>query len=149
MVNYLFYSAGFIYNPTTNQVLLPSPDASTTEPKIVDLFGGANKSNEKPEETFMRHFEKATGIKLKKKAAEALYDYFNPDTSSQRHVYWVNLDDIKSHKFFKNENLNWVNLKELHKAKIAPRTKQDLVFFQREMSAKLNNEELEELSEGQ
>lgn len=129
-----FYSAGFIYNPLTQQILLSQPEDPINTPESRVVFGGLGKRNENPKDILLRYLETRIGVKARPDHIHFIYDYFNQDKGYHRFVFWVDYNQVKNSPSLKKEEFNWLDIKDLAKFRMNGLAKQDLVFFQREVS---------------
>ena len=125
-----FYSGGFIYNPSTKEVLLHLRDNQTkNNPNIWAFFGGLSETNEKPKETFKREVFEELGISINK--VEYLRDYFNPDFDTHRYVYFVQVRKKPKFHLGEGDKAKWFTIDETLSLGLSKRTKEDLLYFKK------------------
>lgn len=133
-----FYAGGFLYNPHSKKVLLHLRDDKTNKNKNTwALFGGLSKKGESPMETFQREIKEELSVRFPLSKIKPLYDYFNPDFNVHRYVFYVPSNYLKNKlKLKEGKGFEWTPLPNAFKFNLSKRTRQDLVFFQRELNAK-------------
>jgi 8-oxo-dGTP pyrophosphatase MutT (NUDIX family) len=129
----VFYAGGFLYNPTTKQVLLHLRDDKTKHnPNSWAFFGGLSKQKEKPIETFRREIHEELDIMLSPSQIRPLCNYYNPDFDVHRHVFYSQYSDTENKlKVNEGKDSGWFTLDEAFQLNLTKRTKQDLVFFKK------------------
>ncbi|MBI2595461.1 NUDIX hydrolase [Candidatus Daviesbacteria bacterium] len=126
----VFYSGGFLYNPVPKKILLHKRDDKTqNNPNCWAFFGGLNEKNEVPLETFQREVKEELGIKLNLSSIYQLTDYFNPDFSTHRHVFYAYTKEVNNIQLNEGAGYGWFTLDEALKLDLTKRTRQDLLFF--------------------
>ncbi len=136
-MNKRFYSAGFFYNPRNNKVLLQRNEPLEGHDPVWSTFGGVRKLGETPLKTVQRALYESTRVRPLLTALHELYDYFNDDENIQRYVYFAYWNEINKKEAVKGqEHLEWHDLEDALHMDLETRSRQDLVFFEREMNAK-------------
>jgi len=107
-----FYAGGFLYNPKTRSVLLHKRDSKAkVNPSQWAFFGGLNKENETPKQTFVRELEEELGIKIPEEKIMPLCDYLNEELQTYRYVFFVESDLDKSQmQLTEGEYFDWIPL---------------------------------------
>lgn len=123
-----FYSGGFIYNSTSEEILLHLRDNKTkNNPNVWAFFGGLSEENEKPEETFKREVLEELDIVLDH--VNYLRDYFNPDFNTHRHVYFIAVNEKPKFKLGEGDKAPWFTVDDALELNLSKRTREDLFHF--------------------
>ena len=126
----IFYAGGFLYDSINQKVLLHKRDDKTkNNPNTWAFFGGLSKNSETPIETFKRELREEIDVRLKDDSIEKLTNYFNPDFSTHRYVFYALFEETSNLKLREGESYGWFTLKETFSQNLTKRTKQDLSFF--------------------
>lgn len=138
-----FYAGGFLYNPRSKKVLLHKrDDATKNNPNSWAFFGGLGKRGETPEESLQREIYEELKLRVPIRIIHSLYDYFNEDYNTHRYVFYISPISLKSKlKLTEGEDYAWIGLSDAFKKNLSKRTRQDLIFFSREMSARVRSKE--------
>lgn len=135
-----FYSGGFLYNPKTKSVLLHKRDSKTKiNPNQWAFFGGLNKKNETPQQTFAREIREELNINFFEENIKSLCDYFNEELQTYRYVFFIESDLKKSQmKLNEGEGFDWIMLDEIFNYDLTKKTKKDLkLFFKNKLNEKI------------
>lgn len=125
-----FYSSGFLYNPTSQQILLQQPQPLTS---MWVLFEKEHKEHEHPEEVFRNHVLKLLGIEID--IIYPIYSYLNETTKNNRSLFYAITEDL-TEIFSKNDyNFRWFSFKDVLKIQATEQTKHDIVVGQRVIQA--------------
>lgn len=136
-----FYACGFFYNPYSKKVLLhKNEEKDSKNMDTWSFFGTKSKRGETPEKTLQREFLRVLKVRVAIKSFVPVYDYFNSDFQIQRHVFFIisTLTKVKTKKD-EEPQFAWIAMDQVFKRHLSKRTRQDLVFFQRELNAKAHH----------
>lgn len=125
-----FYAGGFIYDPSSKEVLLHLRDNKTeNNPGVWAFFGGLSKTNERPEETFKREIVEELGIVLNE--VKYLRDYFNPDLNTHRYVFFETANRKPEIELSEGDKAQWLTVANALKLSLSKRTREDLIYFKK------------------
>ncbi len=126
-----FASAGFLYNPKTESVLLHLRDGNTTfNPNKWSLFGGLGEGDETPLEAFIREIYEEIGLVIESKNVIFLSEYLNEAIDTAKYTFFVVSDiDISALKLGEGAGFEWVKLSDLERYDLTVGTRRDLLYF--------------------
>lgn len=124
-----FYASGFIYDSSTQQILLQHITPKDLSSSPWTLLGRTCSSEKTAEEAFKKTVLKLLGVKPKN--VFSIYTYLDSETHETKIVFYVELR--KSKKFPDNRvsSFSWFTLKQISRLKLADQTKQDITVGQR------------------
>ncbi len=127
-----FYASGFIYNPSSQQILLHQFQIKPDQPAIWTLFGGKNQGDETAEKTFHRVITEKLGIPLSLESCFPVYDYFHKDKKLNHYIYYAVFEDLADEDaLLADSDMGWFHFKQITKLPMKPQTKQDITVGQR------------------
>lgn len=135
-----FYASGFIYHPSTNQILLqqnnidplrsePKPPTSTTW----SLIGVLYPEDEKPEASFKNIILELLGIKVKN--VYPVYSYSNEGMDEFQYIVYSRLSKFQNFSPQNGLIFEWFSFKDVLKLRVAEQTKHDIVVGLRVIEA--------------
>lgn len=129
----IFYASGFLYHPSSQQILLQQNNSISYTSSSWLLFGGLYLQKEEPEALFKNIVLKLLDIEIR--IVHPIYSYLNEDTGEFQYVVYSHLN--KFHNFSSKNGLTftWFSFKEVPKLKITEQTKHDIVVGQRVIEA--------------
>ena len=133
-----FYASGFLYSPTTEQILLQQHKSSAP---LWSLFGGKNNNAEDPIQTFHRTAFKELKIKITPSAIHPVYDYFSKKLNDHCYIFYAQVGNkekkIHTRPGFVTE---WFTFKQIYKLPIEEQTRQDIMVAKRVIDLAVRNE---------
>lgn len=128
-----FYASGFLYHPSSQQILLQQNSSISPMSTSWLLFGGFYLEDEKPEALFKDIIFKLLDIKTR--VVYPIYSYFSDNTRESQYIVYSHLS--KLHNFSSKNGLTfaWFSFKDVLKLKITEQTKHDIVVGQRVIDA--------------
>lgn len=128
-----FYSGGFLYNLKTESVLLHKRDSSAkVNPNQWAFFGGLNKGDETPKQTFVREIREELNIEIPEDKIKPLCDYFNEELQTYRYVFFIESDLEKSQmRLAEGKGFDWISLDKVFDYDLTEKTVRDLKLFLR------------------
>lgn len=133
-----FYASGFIYYPSTQQILLQQHKSLVSK---WSLFEEKNQKDEEPTDTFIRGSFKQLKIKITAKAIYAIYDYFNTELNGHYHMFYAKVKNKKEIHEKQDYNIEWFTFQQISKLPLHEQTKQDIMVGKRVIDAALRNKE--------
>lgn len=126
-----YYVGCFFFNPKTKKVLLHLRDDKSLNPNLWAFFGGMSEANEEPLQTLKREIKEELNLRLRDKDIKYLCDYFNPDYSQHRYIYFIETENLKDEdiKLAEGAGFGWFTLEQAFKLNLTKRTRQDLETF--------------------
>ena len=132
-----FYASGFIYNPTTEQILLQQHKSFSP---FWLLFGGKSNNAEEPIDTFHRITFKELKIKITPKAIHPVYDYFNKKLNDHCYIFYAQVKSIdKKIRARQGYAIEWFTFKQIYKLPIEEQTRQDIMVAKRVIDLAVRN----------
>ena len=129
-----FYASGFLYHPTTRQILLQQQKETQDTKTIWLLVGGISKSRETPQAAFKRLVQKLLRTKLSLKAIESVYFYKDIDTD--HYILYAETKKMKKSSPKNQPEFAWFTFKQVLKLQVDAQTKHDIVVSQRVIDSK-------------
>lgn len=128
-----FYASGFLYNPTTEQILLQQHKSSSP---LWSLFGGKNNNDEEPIHTFSRTIFKDLKIKITSGAIHPVYDYLNKKLNNHCYIFYAEVDNSeKKNRARQGYIMAWFTFKQIYKLPVEEQTRQDIMVGKRVIDA--------------
>lgn len=135
-----FYASGFIYHPSTHQILLQqnniiplhseaSPPTSTTW----SLIGVPYQENEKPETSFKNIIFELLSIKVG--TIIPIYSYSDENTGEVQYIVYTRLNKFQNFSPKKGLTFAWFSFKDVLKLKITEQAKHDIIVGLRVIEA--------------
>lgn len=124
-----FYASGFLYHPSTDQILLQEITNEKNETSL-SLFTGKSKEGEDEKSLFQRIIKDTLGITVPLTAIHAIYDYEHDKFEGDNFISFAEIDDAQA-KSISIKAVQWCPLKKLPKLKIATQSRQDIIVGQR------------------
>ena len=132
-----FYASGFLYHPSTRQILLQQQKQTNDTSPVWSLFGGIGKSRENPQTTFQRVIHKLLDVKLKLNTIEPIYVYFYKDMDKNHSIVYAETVKTKNFSSKKGLTFSWFTFKQILKLRLDEQTKHDIVVAQRVIDSKV------------
>lgn len=130
-----FYSGGFLYHPTSQEILLHLRDSKTNNnPNVWAFFGGLSQKNENPEQTFRREVLEELHITLD--TVDYIQDYVNPDFATHRYVYVASVNQKPLFQLHEGKSAEWFTPKHALTLPLSKRTREDLVYWRNQLLQK-------------
>lgn len=133
-----FYASGFIYNLSTQQILLQQlPLENDSNSLVWCLFKGEGQSGQNPQETFRKALNEQLSLTVPEKMVHSVYDYLSENKEQHFMNYAVvdvPADSIKSKE---GQTIGWFNFRQLLRTPIHPQTKQDITVAERVINMKI------------
>ena len=125
------YAGGFLYNPSTKEVLLHLRDHNTKfAPGMWSFFGGLCEGNETFTQGFVRELKEELEITIPESAAIPLRSYLNEKLQTMRHVFYVESDLPKSAMVLhEGAGFDWIPLDKVMSCDLTDKVRDDLTFF--------------------
>lgn len=128
-----FYASGFIFHPTSGQILLQQISSDSPSSPSWELIGGSYQENEKPEESFKDMVSKLLDVEVK--VVRPIYSYLNDVTGEFQYIVYSKLSRFKNFSSKTGPKFEWFSFKDVLKLKIAEQTKHDIIVGQRVIEA--------------
>ncbi len=122
-----FYASGFLYHPSSQQILLQQNDSSWI------LFGGPYLDKENPEVLFKNKIFEVLNIEIK--TVRCVYSYLDENTDEFQYIVYSKLSKFKKFSSKNGTTFAWFSFRDLQKLKISEQTKHDIVVGQRVIEA--------------
>ncbi len=133
-----FYASGFLYNPTTEQILLQQH--KSTSP-LWSLFGGKNNSDEEPIDAFNRITFKELKIKITPSVIHPVYDYFSKKLNDHCYIFYAQVGNReKKIRAKQGYAVEWFTFKQIYKLPIEEQTRQNIMVAKRVIDLAVRNE---------
>lgn len=126
----IFYASGFLYNPSSQQILLQQPYA-TTSPWV--LFEKEYTTDELPETIFKENVFTLLGIRID--TIYPIYSYHTETTENNRSLYYATIKTLQEFPPKNNYTFRWFSFKEVLKIQATEQTKHDIIVGQRVIEA--------------
>lgn len=126
-----FFAGGFLFNPTTQEVLLHLRDGNTTvNPHKWGFFGGTSEENESPKECCVREWREELGINISTEELVPLCSYLNVERNTFRHVFYIE-STLKKEEMVLGEgaDFDWISLDKVFDFDLTVSTRKDLEYF--------------------
>lgn len=137
-----FYASGFLYFPTSQQILLHQPNhEKNTSPSLWHMIGGRSNKDEDAHKAFIRIVHELLKIKLNPKLVYPVYDYFHETLHTTNHVFYAEVEDVSKIRVPGVSNLSWFTFKQTVKLSFTQQTKQDIIVAQRVINAQARSNE--------
>lgn len=130
------YASGFLYNPSTQQILLQKQQNSINS-FVWLLIGGEGKAEEKPEKIFQKTVRKLLKINLALKDIDEVYSYFHKEFNKNHFILYTKIKKVKKISSKNGLMFEWFTIKQTLKLPMSPQTKHDIIVGQRVMDAKV------------
>jgi 8-oxo-dGTP diphosphatase len=132
-----FFACGFLYNPKSKKVLLHKRDSNTSvNPNKWAFFGGTSEGNETPLQCFVRELKEEIGVSVDSNGVRGLYDYFNNEQGTHRHIFYVESELSKENmKLGEGADFNWFTLEDAFVLDLTEKTRKDLEYFQKSFTS--------------
>jgi hypothetical protein len=128
-----FYASGFLYHPSSQQILLQQYDYSSTTSNPWFFFGSSYLEEEKPDVSFKNNI--FTLLDIKVPVVHNIYSYFSEATDKNHYIGYAT---VRSRQKFSPKNgltFAWFSFKEVLKIQATNQTKHDIVVGQRVIEA--------------
>lgn len=137
-----FYASGFLYLPTTQQILLQqSKENSANTTSVWSLIGGKGYKTEHPHKTFHRIVHQLLKLKLNIKNIYPVYDYINNTQNTIHYVVYAEVTKAKNFSPTPTYSFSWVTFKQTLKMPFHPQTKQNIIVGERVVKAKKRDDD--------
>jgi len=130
------YASGFLYHPSTRQILLQQQKQTRDTTPLWSLFGGIGKSSDNAQITFQRLIQKLLHIKLKLNTIEPVYVYFYKDTDKNYSIVYAEIAKTKNFSSKRGIKFSWFTFKQILKLQLDEQTRHDIIVGQRVIDAK-------------
>ncbi|MDP2638404.1 MAG: hypothetical protein Q8P26_05070 [Candidatus Levybacteria bacterium] len=128
-----FYASGFLYHPSSQQILLQQNNSMPLISPSWVLVGGQYLEKEDPEALFKNKIFELLDIKIK--VVHSIYSYLNENTDEFQYIVYSNLSKFQNFSSKSSLTFAWFYFKDVLKLKIAEQTKHDIVVGQRVIEA--------------
>ncbi|MBI5613402.1 NUDIX hydrolase [Candidatus Gottesmanbacteria bacterium] len=130
------YASGFLYHPSTHQILLQQPTVRDNLPSPLDIFSVVSREGEDPKSAFARIILEELHIELKITNIFPVYDYTSSDTHHRDvFVFYAVVkklvDVFPDHK----RTYSWFTFKQISKLSLVDQAKQDIMISERVIHA--------------
>jgi hypothetical protein len=128
-----FYTSGFLYHPSSQQILLQQDNSLSTTSSPWLLFGGSYLEQEEPEASFKNVIFNLLDIKIN--VVHNVYSYFNETMDKNQYIGY---STVRSRQTFSSKNgltFAWFSFKDVLKLQATKQTKHDIVVGQRVIEA--------------
>jgi|SRR6266568_3167169 len=125
-----FYASGFLYHPTTKQILLHQKPSQDGTPAW-SLIGGIGLPSETAEAVFKRVVYELTRIKLNLKYILPVYTYYNKDIDKNAFLSYAHVEVLHDVKNKTDLTFGWFTTKQVFKLPLTPQTRHDITVAQR------------------
>jgi hypothetical protein len=128
-----YYASGFLYHPSSEQILLQqsSSIASTSSPW--SLFGGLYLEEEKPEAFFKNIIFKLLDIEIN--VVHPIYSYFDENKDKDQYIGYSSVNTFKDFSSKDGMTFAWFSFKEVIKLQATTQMKHDIVVGKRVIEA--------------
>lgn len=130
------YASGFLYHPSTRQILLQQQKQTRDTTPLWSLLGGIGKSSDNAQITFQRVVHKLLHIKLKLNTIEPVYVYFYKDTDKNHSILYAEIAKTKNFSSKRGIKFSWFTFKQILKLQLDEQTRHDIIVGQRVIDAK-------------
>lgn len=133
------YASGFLYHPSTQQILLHQPQKS---PSVWHMLGGKGHKAEDSKKAFQRVIYKLLAIEVDLKHIFPVYDYFHAPINKTHHVFYAQLTSMPRLNAIQKTTFSWFTFKQTLKLAFTEQTKQDMVVSERVIKAEIRSHEV-------
>ncbi|OGH08201.1 MAG: hypothetical protein A2152_00565 [Candidatus Levybacteria bacterium RBG_16_35_6] len=120
-----FYASGFLYHPSSEQILLQQITTADKD-STWSLFEGKTADDTSGEEMFRDIISRALNIKLKLRGIFCVYKYTCKQEINHR-IYYAELGKLRKFASFNNREFSWFSPKQIHKLNLSDQTRHDIV----------------------
>jgi len=131
----LFYVSGFLYHPSTEQILLRQGISEKSSVLTWHMIGGVAVKDEEPVDTFARVIHDLIDVKLDAKRVFPVYDYFHNTHNTMHYVFYAEVKKLIVLPSGDTRALSWVTFKQTTKLPFDSQTKQDVIIAERVIKA--------------
>lgn len=128
-----FYASGFLYHPSSQQILLQQNNLTPSTSSSWLLFGGRCLEKEDPKALFENIIFELLDIKIK--VVRSIYSYLNENTGESQYLVYSKLSKFQNFSSKSGLKFAWFSFKDILKLKIREQTKHDIVVGQRVIEA--------------
>lgn len=136
----LYYASGFLYHPSTEQILLRQVTTEKAPSPTWHMVGGIALKNEAPLETFQRCIHDLIDVKLNAKRIFPIYDYFHNAHNTMHYVFYAEVKKLITFASDDKRGLTWVTFKQTTKLPFDTQTKQDVIIAERVIKAQARSD---------
>lgn len=127
----IFYASGFLYHPSSQQILLQQP-TSMTSPWV--LFEKEHTKSEQPENIFKEALlNKLLDIKID--TVYPIYAYLSETTQDNRSLFYATTKNLQDFSPKTEYTFRWFSFRDILKSQMPEQTKHDIVVGQRVIEA--------------
>ena len=130
--NDTFWAEGFLYNPSSKEVMLHFRDGNTNaNPHKWAFFGGTSEENETPAECFTRELHEELNITFEPEEIIAMDSYLNEERMTMRHVFYVSRAKWDNSLFSLREGggFAWIPLEKVFDYDLSSKSLPDIKKF--------------------
>ncbi|MBI2008080.1 hypothetical protein HYS82_00280 [Candidatus Amesbacteria bacterium] len=131
-----YYTAGFLYHPETQQVLLQQKNPGLDW----EMFGGESDMKD-PQAFFEKMMIRVLGNISGVKKIYPVYSYFNASMHKTHYIYYAIVARLKNYHSRTGETLAWFNFKQVAKLALSAQAKHDIVVAGRVIAAQARADE--------
>lgn len=128
-----FYASGFLYHPSSQQILLQQNKSIPPTSSSWLLFGGQYLEKEDPKALFENIIFELLDIKIR--VVRSIYSYLNENTGEFQCIVYSKLSKFQNFSSKDGLTFAWFSFKDVLKLKIIEQTKHDIVVGQRVIEA--------------
>lgn len=137
----LFYTCGFLYHLSTQQILLHQSKQDISPKPVWKLFGGMSRAGEDAQSAFGRIVFEQLELKVPLKNLLPVYDYVLNTRNIIHYVLYAEVS--KLHTVSQNDHgvYNWFTMRQITKLPIHAQSKHDIVVSERVINAEARSHE--------
>lgn len=130
------YASGFLYHPTTHQILLQQAIVLDDSVSPLDMFSGVSHDREDSRATFARVILESLHVELKDKYIFPVYDYVSNDVHHKNvFVFYGQVRKLEAFPSGHGKKYQWLTFKQMTKISLDEQAKQDLMVSERVIHA--------------
>ena len=136
----LFYASGFLYHPSTEQILLQQTSTEKIPSPTWHMIGGIVQKDEDPIKAFERVIHTLIDVKLNVKRIFPVYDYFHNTHNTMHYVFYAEVKKLITISADDKRGVSWVTFKQTTKLPFDAQTKQDVIIAERVIKAQARSD---------
>src|SRR3989344_5941694 len=131
-----FYASGFLYRPSTGQILLQQPKSNSDIQSPWSMFEMENLQAENAGATFRRIIQKLLHVKLNVDSIDPVYEYFCKDKNKTYQIIYAELEDINDFSPKNGTKFAWFSFKQTLRLPLTEQARHDIVIGERVIDSK-------------
>lgn len=130
-----FYVSGFLYHPTSEQIVLQQENILNNPLSLWKMFGDFNRDGENPQSTFQRIILEELHIKLPLLNVLPVYEHDYNKRKTMHYVFYAEVKKLHTFPVSDTKTYSWFTFRQTTKMHFTDQSKQDIIISERVIDA--------------